>query len=51
MEMTTLLHRLSIPCLFIGRLRKIGMPSLIHTVGHVGYMIRESSAPSGEPQK
>jgi DNA-binding response OmpR family regulator len=37
---------------FIGTLRrKIGMPSLIHTVRHVGYMIRESNALSGEPQK
>jgi len=27
------------------------MPSLINTVRHVGYMIRESNAPSGEPQK
>jgi hypothetical protein len=31
--------------------RKIGMPSLIHTASHIGYMIRESNALSGEPQK
>jgi DNA-binding response OmpR family regulator len=37
---------------FIGRLRKkIGAPTLIHTVRHVGYTIRESSGSSNEPQK
>jgi DNA-binding response OmpR family regulator len=37
---------------FIGRLRKkIGDPSLIHTVRHVGYTIREPLAPTHAPQK
>lgn len=37
---------------FIGRLRrKIGEPSLIHTVRHVGYMISEPSMDSHEPRK
>jgi hypothetical protein len=35
---------------FIGRLRG-GISSLISTVRHVSYMMRESNAFSGEPQK